>query len=95
MNEMNTAVKYLSFEIIMLCKKCDHKMVTIWASDCALAVIALFENMHPNDLRPRKAINSCIAWINNEMIVSQVRKHAFASHAAACRNIRSKSGLLC
>ena len=34
----------------------DKKSLIIWASDCAEHVLFYFENKHPNDDRPRKAI---------------------------------------
>jgi hypothetical protein len=49
--------------------KQDHRLLALWAADCAEHVLANFEGLYPNDDRPRNAIEAC--------------KVAFASHAAA------------
>ena len=42
-----------------------------------------FRNKHPGDDRPRKALETVHRWVNGESKTSEVRKVAFASHAAA------------
>ena len=57
--------------------------MTIWASDCAEHVLAYFEEMYPEDHRPRKAIEAARAWAHGDLSMVDARKAAFASHAAA------------
>jgi hypothetical protein len=60
----------------------DHKQLAIWAADCAESVLPQFESQYTDD-RPRKAIEAVRAWTRGERTVSEVRKLAFAAHAAA------------
>lgn len=59
-----------------------HKLLTIWAADCAEHVLYIFENNHKDD-RPRKAIEAARAWVRGETRMTEVRKLAFTAHAAA------------
>jgi hypothetical protein len=44
----------------------DHHMLAVWAADCAQHVMHLFEEMQPNDDRPRRAIELARAWTRGE-----------------------------
>ncbi len=61
----------------------DHRLLAIWASDCAKHVLPYFEGIYPEDNRPRKAIEAARAWVHGDLPVVEARKAAFASHAAA------------
>ena len=61
----------------------DHKTLVLWAADCAEHVLPLFERTHPNDDRPRKALEAGRAWVDGLIPMSAARAAAFASHAAA------------
>lgn len=61
----------------------DHRLLAVWAADCAEHVLHFFEEMYPSDLRPREAIQQARAWSRGEIIMAQARKAAFAAHAAA------------
>ncbi|KAA3646769.1 MAG: hypothetical protein DWQ07_11245 [Chloroflexi bacterium] len=61
----------------------DHHLLAVWAADCAEHVVDLFEEMQPNDDRPRRAIELARAWTRGEITVTQARKAAFAANAAA------------
>lgn len=63
--------------------KRDHTTLTLWAVDCAEHVLAHFEAEHPEDNRPRKALEAGRAWARDEISMNEVRTAAFASHAAA------------
>ncbi len=61
----------------------DHHLLAIWAAQCAQHVLHYFEEMRPNDDRPRKAIELTHAWVNGEIKMKQAHMTAFASNAAA------------
>ena len=69
--------------IAALVNQSEHKVVTIWAADCAERVLSYFEEKYPQDLRPRKAIEAGRSWVRGELKMTDARKAAFASHAAA------------
>jgi hypothetical protein len=61
----------------------DHRLLAIWAADCAQHVLHLFEQTHPGDDRPRRAIEQARAWAQGEITMTQVREAAYAAHDAA------------
>ena len=61
----------------------DHRLLVLWATDCAEHVLPIFETQHPDDNRSREAIEAGRAWVRGDMAVPEVRKAAFAAHAAA------------
>ena len=61
----------------------EHRLLAIWAADCAEHVLTFFEGMYPEDDRPRKAIEAVRAWERGDLPMVDARKAAFAAHAAA------------
>ena len=61
----------------------NHHLLAIWAADCAQHVLHLFEEMQPNDNRPRKAIEAARAWARGETTMSQARTAGGYAMAAA------------
>nr|WP_218642551.1 hypothetical protein [Paenibacillus borealis] len=61
----------------------EHKTLVLWAVDCAERVLPFFEERHPDDKRLREAIEAGRAWVRGELTMSEARKAAFATHAAA------------
>ena len=57
--------------------------MALWAADCAAHVLLFFEKDHPEDERPRKAIEAARLWVRGVVKMSEARKFAFAAHAAA------------
>ena len=68
----------------------DHHLLAIWAAQCAQHVLHYFEEVRPNDDRPRRAIESAYAWVNGEITMKQARAAAGASQDAA-REVREVS----
>jgi len=68
---------------IMKFNEQEHKLLALWAADCAEHVLPYFETEYPEDSRPRKAIEAGRAWVYDEKTISEVRTAAFAAHAAA------------
>ena len=64
----------------------NHQLLAWWAADCAQHVLHLFEEMRPNDDRPRRAIEQIRAWARAEITMAQSR--AAGGHAmAAARDL--------
>src|SRR5262249_62116108 len=61
----------------------DHRLLALWAADCAQHVLHLFEQSQPTDDRPRRAIEQARAWVRGEITMTQARTAAFAANAAA------------
>jgi hypothetical protein len=63
----------------------DHHLLALWAAASAEHVLHYFDQVRPEDSRPREAIDAARAWVCGEMRMSDARKAAFASNAAARR----------
>ena len=61
----------------------DHHLLALWAAACAEHVLHYFDQVRPEDSRPREAIDAARAWVRGETRMSDARKAAFASNAAA------------
>jgi hypothetical protein len=71
-------------ELLDLVNTTDHKTLAVWAIDCAGRVLSYFEEQHPEDGRPRKAIETLQAWITTGAFkMAAIRKASLDSHAAA------------
>ena len=57
----------------------DHHLLALWAADCAQHVLHLFEQVQPDDDRPRRAIDQARAWVRGEVPMMQAR--AAGGHA--------------
>src|SRR5215831_15082664 len=78
----------------------DHQLLALWAASCAEHVLDLFESAHPEDLRPRQAIEHARAWVRSEVTMTQARAaggHAMAAgrDRRARRRARARCGRLC
>ena len=61
----------------------DQKSLALWAADCAEHVLPYFEAKHPEDGRPRQALEAGRAWARGEIKCGEARAAAVAAHAAA------------
>ena len=78
------SVTHKDESIVELVRKTGHKTLAVWAVDCVERVMPYFEKEHPEDHRPRTAIETLQAWINTGVFkMADIRKSALASHAAA------------
>jgi len=65
----------------------DHRLLALWAAQCAEHVLHLFEAQQPSDKRPRDAIDAARAWARGEMKMMDAR--ARGGHAmGAARPLR-------
>ncbi|MDR1513771.1 MAG: hypothetical protein LBS56_09885 [Propionibacteriaceae bacterium] len=57
----------------------DHRLIALWAADCAEHVLHLFERARPDDPRPREAVAAACAWARGETRMMAAR--AIGGHA--------------
>ncbi len=70
--------------IMGLVGKTDHKILAVWAADCAERVLPWFDQKYPEDHRPRNAIKTLREWIaTGKFRMAVIRKASLDSHAAA------------
>ena len=78
------SVTHKDESIAELVGKTGHKTLAVWAVDCVERVMPYFEEKHPEDRRPRKAIEALRKWIRTGIFkMADVRKAALDAHAAA------------
>ena len=64
--------------------RADQKLLATWAAACAEHALPCFEQLFPNDERPRLAIEACRAWVKTgEFRMAVIRGASLAAHAAA------------
>lgn len=51
----------------------DHRLLAVWAADCAQHVLYFFEQAQAGDDRPRRAIEQVHAWARGEVAMTQAR----------------------
>lgn len=56
-----------------------HRLLALWAAECAEHVLPLFEDAAPDDRRPREAIEHIRAWTRGE--VGMMASRAAGGHA--------------
>lgn len=61
----------------------QHRLLALWAANCAEHVLPLFTTRYPEDDRPHQAIETARAWAQGQASVEDAREAAFAAHAAA------------
>lgn len=61
----------------------DHRLLAVWAADCAQHVLHCFEQAQPSDDRPRRAIEQARAWARGEITMTQARTAAGHAMGAA------------
>ena len=62
----------------------DKKTLALWAIDTAERVLPYFEENHPYDRRPRKALETLKEWTTTgQFRMSVIRKASLDAHAAA------------
>ncbi|HSS37123.1 MAG TPA: hypothetical protein VLR93_12690 [Patescibacteria group bacterium] len=64
-----------------------HRLLAVWAADCAQHVLRHFEQARPTDDRPRRAIDLGRAWARGEIGWAEARTAAGHANAAA-RDLR-------
>lgn len=62
----------------------DQRTLAVWAIECAERVLPYFEEKYPEDVRPRRAIETLQRWIDTGIFrMADIRGASLASHAAA------------
>ena len=67
-----------------------HHLLALWAADCAEHVLHLFEEIQPNDSRPRHAIEQIRAWVRGD--VTMMESRTSGGHAmGAARDLKGSA----
>ena len=72
-----------------LVQRTDQKALAVWAIACVERVLPFFQEQHPQDSRPHRALETLQEWIETgEFQISVIRRASLASHAAAREAIK-------
>ncbi len=78
------AVTAMDQPIAELVRKTQKRTLAIWAADCAERVLSYFEEIYPDDPRPRQAIDALREWVRTGVFrMADVRRASLAAHSAA------------
>ncbi len=61
----------------------DHRLLALWAGDCAEHVLHLFESKKSEDLRPRLAIDAIRSWAHGDSKMMETRAAGIDAMRAA------------
>ena len=61
----------------------DHRLLALWAAQCAEHVVHFFEEGQPSDTRPREAIEATRAWARGDMKMMDARARGGHAMGAA------------
>ncbi len=71
----------------------DHQALALWAAECAEHLLPYFEGNHPEDPRPRDAIQALREWVaTGKFSMAVIRRASLAAHAAA-RAVKQEDNL--
>lgn len=72
----------------------NHRVLVLWALDCASQTLAQFESLLPNEKRPRLCLDACADWAEGR-IKMQVAKAAILDCHKAARDMDDIPAALC
>jgi len=71
----------------------DHRSLVLWATDCAEHVLTFFEEKHPRDDRPRKAIEAGRAWVRGMRLGTRGKTSEFLGESGLILDSPARSVL--
>lgn len=66
-----------------LIEKQKHRTLVSWSVECGEHILPIFEEKHPQDKRPREAVEAAKAWAHGRIKMPAAKKAAHAAHNAA------------
>ncbi len=61
----------------------NHRTLVLWALDCAVPILGLFEQQFSNDMRPRQALAAAWDWAQGKIKMPVAKKAIHLAHNAA------------
>lgn len=82
-------------DLIELSQLQNHRILVMWALDCAKVTLTQFEAKYPNEQRPRICLELCEDWARGKIKMPIAKRAILDSHTAAKEINDSEYGALC
>lgn len=82
-------------DLIELIRLQNHRILVMWALDCAKVPLGQFEEKYSADRRPRTCLELCEEWARGRIKMPIAKKAILDSHAVAKEISDSEYGALC
>lgn len=69
--------------LLAVIRQQKHKTLVLWALEYAEELADRFEEKYPGEVRPRAAVDACVAWSRGEIKMPVAKKAIHAAHNAA------------
>lgn len=81
--------------LINLIQLQNHRVLVMWALDCAKLTLEQFEAKYPDERRPRTCLELCEAWARGKIKMPIAKRAILDSHAVAKEIVDREYGALC
>ena len=81
--------------LINLIQLQNHRVLVMWALDCAKLTLEQFEAKYPDERRPRTCLEHCEAWARGKIKMPIAKRAILDSHAVAKEIDDREYGALC
>lgn len=81
--------------LINLIQLQNHRVLVMWALDCAKLTLEQFEEKYPDERRPRTCLELCEAWARGKIKMPVAKRAILDSHAVAKVIVDREYGALC
>lgn len=82
-------------ELINLIQLQNHRILVMWALDCAKLTLEQFEAKYPDEQRPRTCLELCKTWARGKIKMPIAKRAILDSHAVAKEIDDKEYGALC
>jgi len=82
-------------ELIKRIQQQNHRILVMWALDCAKRPLEQFEAKYPDEHRPRTCLELCEAWARGKIKMPVAKRAILDSHAVAKEINDNEHGDLC
>jgi len=81
--------------LIKLLNSQNHRVLVMWALNCAKLTVKCFESKFPQELRPRVCLELCEQWACGKIKMAMAKQAILEAHAVAKELDDTQYGSLC
>lgn len=76
-------------ELVQLMRRQKRRTLVLWGFECGRGTLEMFENRYPDELRPRKAFDTCEQWAQGSVKMAEAKQAILDCHAV-CKGIEDE-----